>query len=771
MAAGIRMDAQTLEAIHTHCRWPAEVAEAFTAQGKEVVLRAGRDLPAPQATGEEEIFFVLKGEVHALVKRGQGSERVARFGPGDLFSDAGMRSETLPVQCQAVVDTRLWKVSGDTFQSALSASTRWAQSVKQGSRQRWLFSVRQRSPQRRTVQDFYLSQQFSLTTNVRVLRRDLCLGCDACLEACGANHGEPRLSLDGPSLGRLLFPSLCQSCEGKSCLSACKLGHMQLTEGGEVQIDPFCIGCGACARACSFKAIQVRELPFRADDFPNPVIPVDASGENDLPGLFVLGAATGPRPGDGLKAAERAVAALAQKRLPGRGPGCDVVIIGGGASGLAAAKACAAQDLSFALFESRAFAKSLADHPKRAALTAWIKDFAQGQAALHEGNQVLAVRRTSTGFRATTHSGSVESRALIYAAGTRSLGLLTEMGVAPIAPHSAPMEEFAASLGVRKVAIKCDHCADLDHQACLAACPNRALVSLDVADVFFEPTAEDGGSSDFSADAFLAGTPTPWRFAWLAQAGLALSLLALAALGLECFLRRSLPEHSLLALWQRAHGIDGPITFSSGGGLGHWLGYLGTGLMLLAVFYPLRSRAGLFRKAVSGGAWLSFHVWVGFFGASFVTFHSLLKLDRWAAIPTVAMWCVILTGAIGKYLFGGLRIAQAIAELRGAPGETAPPVPGGAIASVGAMLWHDLRLRLRFFAWRFLGWHKAKGDEARRDEARLFAAQLANERSNVALSVLQGLLRYWNRLHLILTVTMWILAVVHIVMSLLYKAS
>jgi Fe-S-cluster-containing hydrogenase component 2/CRP-like cAMP-binding protein len=771
------MDAQALEAIRAHCRWPAEVTEVLTAQGQEVVLRAGRDLPAPHAP-EEEVFFVLKGEVHALIDRGQGSERVARFGPGDLFSDAGMRSETLPVRCQAVVDTRLWKVSGDTFQSALSTSTRWAQSVQQSSRQRWLFSVRQRSPHRRTVQDFFLSHHFSLAANVRVLRRDLCLGCDACLEACGESHGEPRLSLEGPSLGRLLFPTLCQSCEGKPCLSACKLGHMQLTEGGEVQIDPFCIGCGACAKACPFQAIRVRELPFRADDFPNPVISVNASGENDLPGLFVLGTATGPRPGDALKAAERAVAALAQKHRPGRGPGCDVLIIGGGASGLAAAKACAAQALGFALYECRTFAKALADHPKRAALTAWIKDFSQGQAALHQEDRVLAVRRTSTGFRATTHSGSVESRALLYAAGTQSLELLTEMGVAPIAPHSAPMAEFAASLGVRKVAIKCDHCADLDHQACIAACPNRALINLDVADVFFEQRAEGGGTSDFSADAFLGGSPTPWRFARLAQAGLALSLMALAALGVECFLRRSLPEHSLLALWQRARGIDGPITFSSGDGLGHWLGYLGSGLMFLAVFYPLRSRAGLFRKAVSGGAWLSFHVWVGFFGASFVTFHSLLKLDRWAAIPTVAMWCVILTGAIGKYLFGGLRIAQAIADLRGARGEIEssapsdePSVPGGAIASVGTMLWHDLRLRLRFFAWRFLGWHKAKGDEARRDEARLFAAQLVNERSNVALSVLQGLLRYWNRLHLILTVAMWILAVAHIVVSLLYKAS
>ncbi len=388
------------------------------------------------------------------------------------------------------------------------------------------------------------------------------------------------------------------------------------------------------------------------------------------------------------------------------------------------------------------------------------------------------MQRTSAGFRTTAGSGVAESRALLYAAGNQSLELLTAMGVAPIAPRTAPMEEFAASLGARKVAIKCDHCADRDHQACIAACPNRALINLDVPDVFFEPGAGDAGSSDFSPDAFLAGSATRGRSSWLSQVALALSLLALALLGLECFLRHSLPEHSLLALWQRAHGVDQPVTFSSGEGLGHWLGYLGSGLMLLTVFYPLRSRLGLFRKAVSGGTWLSFHVWIGFFGASFATFHSLLKLDRWAAIPTVAMWCVILTGAIGKYLYGWLQTAQAIAELRGTQAQVAPPALGdeppatrGAFASVGTMLWRDFHLWLRFLSWRFFGWHRAKDAEARLEEARLFAVQRASEHSNVALTVVQGLLRYWNRLHLILTVAMWALAVAHIVVSLEYKAS
>ena len=109
-----------------------------------------------------------------------------------------------------------------------------------------------------------------------------------------------------------------------------------------------------------------------------------------------------------------------------------------------------------------------------------------------------------------------------------------------------------------------------------------------------------------------------WPGRWLEQR----LLFALLGIGLEAFLRRTLPEWSLMAAYVLRTGQDRTASFGSGRGFGHWLGYIGASLMLLTLLYSLRTRVARFKEYGAQTGWLSAHLWVGFVGATLVTYHS-----------------------------------------------------------------------------------------------------------------------------------------------------
>ena len=91
----------------------------------------------------------------------------------------------------------------------------------------------------------------------------LCIGCNACQDACKAENGltegtETRLSStaytaleehDGTYVRRM-----CQHCIDPTCASVCPVGAFTKTAEGPVLYDEFkCIGCRYCIQACPFQ--------------------------------------------------------------------------------------------------------------------------------------------------------------------------------------------------------------------------------------------------------------------------------------------------------------------------------------------------------------------------------------------------------------------------------------------------------------------------------------------------------------------------------------
>jgi thioredoxin reductase (NADPH) len=373
-------------------------------------------------------------------------------------------------------------------------------------------------------------------------------------------------------------------------------------------------------------------------------------------------------------------------------------------------------------------------------------------------------------------------------------GFLRQAGIQVLEPGSAEMAKYAAGRGLRQRAVKCDHCVGFGDRACLTACPTNALVEIRPQDLFMETDAAHGaGPRRFSANSFIDGLKP--RKSPLVRFGLGatgwLIALALVAIGVECFLRKMLPDQSAFAHYLRHVGRAGTVTFGPGKGFGHWLGYIGTGFMLSTLAYSLRARVKWLRGLGQQATWLTLHLWAGIIGASLVTFHSTLKMDRWVSIACVAMWFIVLTGAIGRYLFGRVHASigtsdfvtralerghSHVADLRrrsrAVRALTGPEGTNGHRASgiVVVMLWEELRDRVALVWLRFFGLSEIGDRQTRQDLLVLFADWARHRRARSYLEAAKTMFRYWNWTHVILTFVMFGLAAVHIWYGFMYKA-
>jgi hypothetical protein len=360
---------------------------------------------------------------------------------------------------------------------------------------------------------------------------------------------------------------------------------------------------------------------------------------------------------------------------------------------------------------------------------------------------------------------------------------LRRSGVSVLEPGSPEMQRFAVSRGMRQRAVKCDHCADFPDRACLGACPMGGLVELEPDELFADRRGDaPPGSVCFSEKPFLEGiAERPRGGSGVASAVLrGALLLLLLGLGVECFLERTLPEWSLMAAYLQRAGLEGTVSFGSGRGLGHWLGYLGASLMLLCVSYSLRTRVARFKPYGRQSAWLSWHLWVGFTGATLVTYHSALQVDRWASIACFFMWLVVLTGALGRYVYGKVHSAVGVAEfelraLARTRAFLAQEYAGSSRAVrlllgdvhttwLLPMLWHEFRDRLLLVWLRIV-----RPGRGRRDVVRSLSEWARSRRRYATLRNAQTLLHYWNIVHIVFAILMFVLAGIHVVYGFLYK--
>ncbi len=745
----------------------------------------------------ESYCFVLAGELAVVSDRADrrapindqtdrnSVQYLASFASGELFSDGYL--DVCPggaaLDCVASTAVTLLASPADLLSQLLQANTGWSAqlaTVVADSRRRFLS---QQEPTRQIVQDFFLRHGLSAGRRVRVSEMRDCLDCDKCERACAARHGHARMARAHTRLGRLAFQKLCLNCTEQACLAACAFDAMTVGAAGEIRIGDGCNGCGACARKCPYGAIEMVDVPYTAADFSSPVPLSDGDGRTSWPGLFVAGDVLGPRSTKiAIGEAKRAVDAMQVNRLqPGPHPVLDAIIVGAGIAGIAAAKRCSERQLKYLVLEK---SRVLSAGAARVAPVLHVQP----------GTEVLAVAQADGHLGVDVGRGAYLAQNVLVCTGKPTSGqpsLLDRAGLPAILPGSKEMTAHVAARGNHKVAIKCDNCAGYPDRACEHACPTSSLVEIAPQNLFFTR----GDERSYSGVAFTEGVAehkarTSQQSRGASAIVAAVLVFALVVVGLESFLRRVLPEHSAAGMLRSWLGITDPIWFKSGRGFGHWLGYVGTGFMLATLFYPLRTRLGVLKSWGVQSTWLTVHLWAGFIGATLVTYHAAFKLDRWVALACYAMWTVVLSGTIGRYLYGTIHSGIGLAEFerealrRNTPWQvTAGQLrgrgvgiltaqaerPGPIYTELFVMLWHELRdfailLWLRFFGLS----HLPRG--ARRSTLRYLSDVSLHRRTRRNLESARRLLRYWNWVHIVLTIAMFVLSGFHITYGFMYKA-
>ena len=341
----------------------------------------------------------------------------------------------------------------------------------------------------------------------------------------------------------------------------------------------------------------------------------------------------------------------------------------------------------------------------------------------------------------------------------------------------------------RKRAVKCDHCSGYSDQACLTACPTGALIEIQASELFLEVDPNPlTRTRRFSDAPFLDGVQG--KQGQFKNWATVCTLLILACIGIECFLIRTQPEHSLLGQYVQSTRAHIDVSYTSGRGIGHWLGYIGASMMLTSMLYSVRTRIKRFKRLGSQSGWFSAHIWLGFTGATLVTYHSTLKLDRWASIACIFMWTTVMTGAVGRYMVGRVRSAVGVAAfeleaLRGKCRAIAVQFPDSRAVRVlfangvserrgnwtlALVAWEEVRDRVALLWLWVFGLLRLQSRKERRAAVSQLAKWAAQRRCMGRSRDLEVILRHWNIAHIALAIAMAILAGIHIVYGFKYKA-
>lgn len=114
-----------------------------------------------------------------------------------------------------------------------------------------------------------------LTENEFFIDQSRCIGCQACVEACGecdTHRGHPMIHLeyiDRPT-GVQTAPVVCMHCEDPTCASVCPADAIKQDDDGIVHsaAKPRCVSCSNCVIACPFGVPKMNngyELMMKCD--------------------------------------------------------------------------------------------------------------------------------------------------------------------------------------------------------------------------------------------------------------------------------------------------------------------------------------------------------------------------------------------------------------------------------------------------------------------------------------------------------------------------
>ena len=226
------------------------------------------------------------------------------------------------------------------------------------------------------------------------------------------------------------------------------------------------------------------------------------------------------------------------------------------------------------------------------------------------------------------------------------------------------------------------------------------------------------------------------------------------------------------------------------------LGWLGFSIMALTNAYIIRKRLGALQKLGNLQNWLNWHIFFGLLGPTLVLFHCNFKVGGLVAISFWSMVVSFVSGIVGRYFYmqlieGKLSLKKEIEELdakfdafeKSCKGRLHPKAiiaaKAGAFAMAGGLSGDALK---RTSVWAFLArslagsYRMATGlprFPLQGGGGRVLRGQLRSwallRRRLLAMHYYQILFGYWRTFHTPFAVWMYVVAIIHIISSLIFK--
>ncbi len=239
---------------------------------------------------------------------------------------------------------------------------------------------------------------------------------------------------------------------------------------------------------------------------------------------------------------------------------------------------------------------------------------------------------------------------------------------------------------------------------------------------------------------------------------------------------------------ERAHS---PLheALKSGGGWGHGVGIVATGVMLSNFLLPLRKHWRRLKGRKSIRHWLTFHVFVGVMSPLVILFHASFGFNNMiATLCYSSLVCVVGTGLAGRFLFGLIPIAgdhyleltelrSRMEQLRGSLNpllekvrkpqdvhwllQTAASPPPEGIGFLRALLSvpvEAIRVRLSLVSCRSLFVTRVDYH----DFSSMITRLLRLKRQVAVFRTAKMVMNYWRGLHVVLAVLLVLVIIIHI---------
>jgi hypothetical protein len=197
---------------------------------------------------------------------------------------------------------------------------------------------------------------------------------------------------------------------------------------------------------------------------------------------------------------------------------------------------------------------------------------------------------------------------------------------------------------------------------------------------------------------------------------------------------------------------------AASGLVGHGIGILGFMLMLMTeILYSIRKQLTDARWGNMAG-WLKFHIVTGLVGPYMVLLHTSMRFQGLAGVLTLLTVVVVISGIVGRYIYTAAPHAVRGNELglaepdfpiaAAAAGSAGPAIPEGTLAAVLAP--------------------SSPGSDPAMAGQTPEAGGRRGGWSIPWLTADRGALATWRSIHIPLTLTLFVLAFVHVVAALYY---